>query len=211
MAQRLSPGDLGQQLLQNSLATALALGVLITALGPVSGAHLNPAVSLADWWASRGTDQGLQLTEVAAYGAAQVVGGLGGAVVANVMFDVPTALAVTERSGIGQMVGEVVATAGLVALVLTLVRTARTHLAAPAVAAWIGSAIWFTSSTSFANPAVTVGRMISDTFTGIAPSDAPAFVLAQLVGAALGVAIVAALHPLPARGAVDRGPVAIEV
>lgn len=211
MAQRLSPDDLGQQLLQNALATALALGVLITLLGPVSGAHLNPAVSLADWWASRGTGHGLTLAEAAAYGAAQVVGGLGGAALANVMFGVPTTLAVTERSGAGQLVGEVVATAGLVALVLTLVRTARTHVAAPAVAAWIGSAIWFTPSTSFANPAVTVGRTISDTLTGIAPSDVPAFVLAQLVGAAVGVAIVAVLHPHPARGAVDRGPVAIEV
>ena len=125
------------------------------------------------------------------------------------MFDVPTTVATTARGGTGQLVGEVVATAGLVALVLALVRSGRTHLAAPAVAAWIGSAIWFTSSTSFANPAVTVGRTVSDTFAGIAPADVPAFVAAQLVGTVLGVAVAALLRPrITPR---DREPVAIEI
>ncbi len=195
MARRLSPDDAGLQLLQNGAATMLALGVLIAVLGPVSGAHLNPAVAVADWWAARGTGVGLTGAEVGAYSAAQVTGGLVGAVLANLMFDVPTTLAATGRSGAGQLVGEVVATAGLVAVVLALVRAGRTHLAAPAVAAWIGSAIWFTSSTAFANPAVTLGRMLSDTFAGIAPLDVPAFLAAQLVGAGLGVAVVAVLQP----------------
>lgn len=214
-AQRLAPGDVGLQLLANTAATALTLGVLIVVLGPVSGAHLNPVVTLADWWTSRRAD-GPPLRVAGAYVAAQALGGLGGAVVANVMFDVPTTLATTARGGGGQLLGEVVATAGLVALVLGLVRTGRTHLAAPAVAAWIGAAVWFTSSTSFANPAVTLARTVTDTFTGIAPADAPAFVGAQLVGAVLGVGAVAVLHPTPARGTVRdarRGEdaVAIEV
>lgn len=209
-AERLSPADVGLQLLQNAWATALALAALITLLGPVSGAHLNPAVSFADWWATRGTGAGLTLRGAAAYAGAQVVGGLGGAVLANAMFDVPTTLATTGRGGPGPLLGEVVATAGLVALVLALVRTARTHLAAPAVAAWIGSAIWFTSSTSFANPAVTVGRAVSDTFAGIAPADVPPFVGAQLLGAAVGVAVVAVLQPSVRRPR-DADPVAIEV
>ncbi len=194
MAARLSD-DVGVQLAVNATVTALALVVLITVLGPLSGAHLNPVVSLADWWHSRGTDVGLSLPEAGAYAVAQCLGGLGGAILANIMFDVPTSLATTSRDGLGQLIGEVVATAGLVATILTLVRTARTHLAAPVVAAWIGAAIWFTSSTSFANPAVTLGRIASDTFTGIAPSSAPAFVMAQLVGAVLGVGIVTLLHP----------------
>ncbi|AEE44634.1 major intrinsic protein [Cellulomonas fimi ATCC 484] len=196
-ASRLSPDDVGLQLLQNSLATVLGLAVLITALGPVSGAHLNPVVSLADWWLGRRDGGGLSLREVGQYTVAQCTGAVLGAVLANAMFDVPTTIAGTDRVGGGLLVGEVVATAGLVGLILTLVRTERTTLAAPLVGAWIGAACWFTSSTSFANPAVTVGRIFSDTFAGIAPGSAAPLVAAQLLGAVVGVAGVVLLYPSP--------------
>jgi glycerol uptake facilitator-like aquaporin len=193
-AQRLSPGDVGLQLLENSTATFLGLTVLILMLGPVSGAHFNPVVSAADWLLGRRAGAGLTGLEVLAYTGAQVVGGIAGAVLANIMFDVPiTELSSTDRTGFNLFVGEVVATAGLVTLVFALVRTGRGALAAPAVAAYIGAAYWFTSSTSFANPAVTIGRVFSDTFAGIAPSAVPAFVLAQLIGAGIGVALAAYL------------------
>jgi glycerol uptake facilitator-like aquaporin len=193
-AQRLSPGDVGLQLLENSTATFLGLTVLILMLGPVSGAHFNPVVSAADWLLGRRAGAGLTGLEVLAYTGAQVVGGIAGAVLANIMFDVPiTELSSTDRTGFNLLVGEVVATAGLVTLVFALVRTGRGALAAPAVAAYIGAAYWFTSSTSFANPAVTIGRVFSDTFAGIAPSAVPAFVLAQLIGAGIGVALAAYL------------------
>ncbi|XBB66465.1 MIP/aquaporin family protein [Nocardioides sp. WV_118_6] len=196
-AQNLSPDDIGLQLLENSLATALGLGVLIVWLGPVSGAHLNPVVSLADWFLGRRDRTGLSLPHVGAYAAAQVVGGIAGAVLANVMFEVDQGLATQDRVTSGHLVGEVVATAGLVALVFALVRTGRTALAAPAVGAYIGAAYWFTSSTSFANPAVTLGRMFTDTFAGIAPGSVPAFVALQLAGLAVGVALTLALYPDP--------------
>ncbi|MBU2695574.1 MIP/aquaporin family protein [Pimelobacter sp. 30-1] len=196
-AQNLSPDDIGLQLLENSLATALGLGVLIVWLGPVSGAHLNPVVSLADWFLGRRDRTGLSLPHVGAYTVAQVVGGIAGAVLANVMFEVDQGLATQDRVSSGHLVGEVVATAGLVALVFALVRTGRTTLAAPAVGAYIGAAYWFTSSTSFANPAVTLGRMFTDTFAGIAPGSVPAFVALQLAGLAVGVALTLALYPRP--------------
>lgn len=194
-AQRLSPGDVGLQLLENSTATVLGLTAVILMVGPVSGAHLNPVVSLADWFVGRRAGTGLPLAEVGAYTVAQVVGAVGGAVLANLMFGVPTALSGTARATGPHLLAEVVATAGLVALVLSLVRTGRAAIAAPAVGAYIGAAYWFTSSTSFANPAVTVGRVFSDTFAGIAPASVPAFVAAQLVGLAVGLAIVLVLHP----------------
>ena len=195
-AQRLSPDDTGLQLLENSTATFLGLTVLILLFGPISGAHFNPVVSAADWLLGRRAGTGLSGREVVAYTAAQVVGAIAGAVLANVMFEVPvTELATTERSGTHLWVGEVVATAGLVALIFALARTGRGILAAPAVGAYIGSAYWFTSSTSFANPAVTVGRVFSDTFAGIAPGSVPGFVVAQLVGAGIGVALVGYLYP----------------
>ncbi|PZF81308.1 aquaporin [Jiangella anatolica] len=198
-AQRLSPDDTGLQLLQNSTATVLGLAVLILLFGPVSGAHFNPVVSVADWWLGRGSGTGLSGGAAGAYVVAQCAGGIGGALLANAMFSVDGGLATTERTGTGLLLGEVVATAGLVLLIFALVRTGRAALAAPAVGAYIGAAYWFTSSTSFANPAVTVGRIFSDTFAGIAPSSAPAFVAAQLVGAAVGVVLVLALYPAPAR------------
>lgn len=195
-AQRLSPDDVGIQLLENSTATFLGLTVLILLFGPVSGAHFNPVVSAADWLLGRRAGTGITGTEVGAYTAAQVAGGIGGAVLANVMFDVDlTELATTERTGGNLLVAEVVATAGLVALIFALARTGRGALAAPAVGAYIGAAYWFTSSTSFANPAVTVGRVFSDTFAGIDPASVPGFVVAQVVGAALGCAAIRYLYP----------------
>lgn len=194
-ASQLSPDDIGIQLLENSTATAFGLAVLILAFGPVSGAHFNPVVSLADWFLGRRSGAGLSLREVAAYSVAQCIGAIGGAFLANVMFSVDTAMSNKERASGGHLVGEVVATAGLLILIFALARSHRGALAAPAVGAYIGAAYWFTSSTSFANPAVTIGRMFSDTFAGIASSSVPAFVGMQLAGGALGVAIVLALYP----------------
>lgn len=200
-AGRLSPDDVGLQLLENSFATVFGLAVLITALGPVSGAHFNPVVSFADWWLGRRTSTGLTLREAGQYAVAQVLGAVLGSVLANAMFGVGTAISSTSRTGGGLLLGEIVATAGLVALIWSLVRTGRAASAAAAVAAWIGAAYWFTSSTSFANPAVTIGRVFSDTFAGIAPASAPPFIAAQVVGAILGVVAIAVLHPVPAPAA----------
>jgi glycerol uptake facilitator-like aquaporin len=199
-AQRLSPADLGLQLLENALATALGLTVLIAWLGPVSGAHLNPAVSIAAWWWGRRSGHrpggGLPARELGPYVAAQLSGGLSGSVLAAAMFGLPLVdVSTTERSSGGLLVGEVVATFGLVALVGALAAGRREVLAAPLVGCYIGAAYWWTSSTAFANPAVTVGRSITDTFAGIAPSSVAPFVLAQLAGAVLGLAALAVLHP----------------
>jgi glycerol uptake facilitator-like aquaporin len=194
-AQRLSAHDVGLQLLENSTATVFGLAVLILMLGPVSGAHFNPVVSLADWFLGRRTGMGLRLAEVGAYTLAQCAGAIGGAVLANAMFDVRAGIATTHRASGGHLIGEVVATAGLLILIFALARTHRGVLSAPAVGAYIGAAYWFTSSTSFANPAVTLGRIFSDTFAGIAPASAPAFILMQLVGAAVGVGCVLVLYP----------------
>ena len=195
MAQRLSPGDLGIQLLENTMATVLGLGVLILTLGPVSGAHFNPVVSLVDWWAGRRAGSGLPGREVVAYTAVQVAGGVLGALLANAMFAVPAGMSRTDRTDWRLWLAEVVATAGLVGVILALARTRRGDLAAPAVAAYIGAAYWFTASTSFANPAVTAGRAFSDSFAGIAPASVPAFVLAQVAGGAAGLAVVRLLYP----------------
>ena len=199
-AQQLSPDDVGLQLLENSLATVFGLGVLILLFGPVSGAHLNPLVSAADWVLSRRTAGGLTGREVVAYTAAQTVGAVLGAVLANAMFDLaPLQISDEVRASGGLWLGETVATAGLIALIFALARSGRAALSAGAVGTYIGAAYWFTSSTSFANPAVTVGRVFSDTFAGIAPASVPAFVLAQVVGAALGIGLVVALYPDVAR------------
>ena len=194
-AQQLSAGDVGLQLLENSTATVLGLTVLILMFGPVSGAHFNPVVTLADWFLGRRTGQGLSLPEVGAYTVAQVVGAVAGSVLANAMFEVGTSVSTTDRTSPGHLLAEVVATTFLVALIFTLARSDRGALAAPAVGAYIGAAYWFTSSTSFANPAVTVGRVFTDTFAGIAPSSAPPFVVAQIIGLAVGVVLVLALYP----------------
>lgn len=201
--QRLSPDDVGLQLFYNSTATVFGLAVLILMLGPVSGAHFNPVVSAADWLLGRRAGTGLSGRHVGAYAVAQTVGGVAGAVLANVMFDVPTQLSAKDRSDWHLWVAEIVATAGLVALIFALARTGRGAWSAPAVGAYIGAAYWFTSSTSFANPAVTVGRMWSDTFAGIAAASVPGFVVAQVVGGVIGLLLVRALYPDVARAAAD--------
>jgi glycerol uptake facilitator-like aquaporin len=191
MASRLSPDDVGLQLLENSLTTALGLAVLIVLLAPVSGAHFNPVVSLVDLIARRGR----QPVDTVAYLAAQIVGGIGGAILANAMFGISTAIATTERVDLGTLLGEVVATSGLILVILGLSRAGRPTWIAAAVGAYIGAAYWLTSSTSFANPAVTIGRIFSDTFAGIAPTSALPFIGAQLVGGAVGLAMGTLLFP----------------
>jgi glycerol uptake facilitator-like aquaporin len=202
-AQNLSGHDVGLQLLENSTATVFGLTVLILLFGPVSGAHFNPVVSLADWFVGRSTRSGLSLPDAGAYVVAQVVGAVGGALLANSMFAVPFSLSATDRFTGGHLIGEVVATAGLLALIFSLARSSRGAVAAPAVGAYIGAAYWFTSSTSFANPAVTVGRIFSDTFAGISAGSAPGYIAAQVLGAAIGVAVVLFLYPDAAKGAAD--------
>jgi glycerol uptake facilitator-like aquaporin len=163
--------DAGVQLLANSLATVLGLGVLIALLGPVSGAHFNPVVSFAAWLLGRRRRDGLSLGEAAAYAAGQSAGAIGGAVLANAMFGRPLVRWSTpDRFAAHLWLGEIVATADLITLIFGLTRTRRTHLAPAAVVSFIGTAYWFTSSTSFANPAVTIGRAFTDTFAGIAPA-----------------------------------------
>ena len=206
-AAALSPSDVGLQLLENSTATAFGLAVLILIFGPVSGAHFNPLVSAADWLLGRRSGTGLVLGDVLAYSAAQILGGIAGALLANAMFDLPVGqISSKDRVSVGHGLGEVVATAGLILLIFALARTGRAALSAASVGAYIGAAYWFTSSTSFANPAVTIGRMFSDTFAGIAPSSAPLFVGAQLLGAAVGLALVRFLFP-DAAVAADRAVV----
>lgn len=195
-AEQLSPNDVGLQLLENSTATVFGLTILILLFGPVSGAHFNPVVSAADWLLGRRAGTGLTGSEVGAYSLAQTVGAIAGAVLANIMFDIDiTELSGKDRTGSNLLVAEVVATAGLVALIFALARTGRGALAAPAVGAYIGAAYWFTASTSFANPAVTVGRMFSDTFAGIDPTSVPGFIAAQFVGGLVGIALVGYLFP----------------
>ena len=198
MAQRLSPADTGLQLLENSTATALGLAALILIFAPVSGAHLNPVVTLADFALGRRSATGPDAHTVAVFIPAQIAGGIGGAVLANLMFALPAATASTHARSAGHLwLGEVVATAGLILLIFSLGRTGRGHYGPAAVGAYIGAAYWFTSSTSFANPAVTIARAFTDTFAGIAPGSIGGFVLAQLLGATLGAALVAALYPVP--------------
>jgi arsenate reductase len=195
-AAQLSPSDVGLQLLENSIATAFALAVLILLFGPVSGAHFNPVVSLADWLLGRSHRTGISGLNALAYIVVQTLGGIAGALLANMMFDRQVLeIATKHRLTTGHLLGEVVATAGLIALIFALARTGRAGLSAAAVGAYIGAAYWFTSSTSFANPAVTIGRMFSDTFAGIAPGSVPGFVIAQIIGAVIGLALVMALYP----------------
>ncbi|MHA5053734.1 aquaporin [Streptomyces sp. SD15] len=184
--------DVGVQLLANSIATVFGLGILILLLGPVSGAHFNPVVTLAEWWTARRGGDGVTTREVAVYVPAQVVGAIAGAILADAMFGKPLVEWSThDRSAGHLLLGEVVATAGLILLIFGLARTNQLRFAPVAVASYIGAAYWFTSSTSFANPAVTIGRTFSDTFAGIAPGSLLGFIGAQLVGGVVGLALVA--------------------
>ena len=191
-ASRLSPDDVGLQLLENSLATGAALVALILALQPVS-ASFNPVVTLVE--VGLGLVRGLDAVVLV---VAQVLGGIVGAVLANLMFDLPAvSWSVHERVGTGLWLGEVVATFGLVLIVFGSVRSGRVETVAFTVGGYIAAAYWFTSSTSFANPAVTVARMFSDTFAGISPASVLPFILAQLVGGALALGAVRFLYPKP--------------
>jgi len=184
MASNLS-GDLLVALIANGISTVLVLGILILTLGPVSGGHFNPVVSIA-----LAIDQRFKAVRVAPYLAAQFAGAFAGAVLANVMFG-SAAIQVSSKGMVseGASIGEVVATAGLVFIILNLIKSKRAELIPVAVPAWIGTAYFFTSSTSFANPAATVGRIFSDSFAGIGPQSVPSFVIAQLLGAALGIVL----------------------
>jgi arsenate reductase len=190
-AARLTPGDVGLQLFENAAATAAALFAIILMFGPVSGGHFNPVVSLVD--ASFG---GLRWRHALAYAPAQVGGCIAGAVVANLMFSVSAvSISTKHRASPAHLFSEVIATLGLVLVIFALARTRRSATAPAAVGAYIGAAYFFTSSTSFANPAISVGRMLSDTFAGIAPASVPGFVVAQLIGGAVAVGVLRLLYP----------------
>jgi glycerol uptake facilitator-like aquaporin len=190
-AAELSPGDTGLQLFENAAATATGLFAFILIFGPISGAHLNPVVSLVD--ASFG---GLRWRQALAYIPAQILGCIGGAVAANAMFALPAlGISTHHRASPSHLFAEVIATLGLLLVIFSLARTRRGALAPAAVGAYIGSAYFFTSSTSFANPAIDIGRMFSDTFAGIAPASVPSFIVFQLVGGGVAIAAIRALYP----------------
>jgi glycerol uptake facilitator-like aquaporin len=190
-AQQLSPGNAGMQLFENAAATAAGLFAIILMFGGVSGAHFNPVVSFVD--AAFG---GLAWRDAVAYLPAQVAGCVGGAVFANVMFSkAAISISTNHRASGPHFLSEIVATLGLLLVIFALARSGRSKTAPTAVGAYIGAAYFFTSSTSFANPAITVGRMFSNTFAGIAPSSGPMFIAAQVVGAAVAVLVIKTLFP----------------
>ena len=190
-AARLSPGDTGLELLENAAATAAGLYAIILMFGPVSGGHFNPVVSFVD--AAFG---GLRWRDAAAYLPAQVAGCVAGAVVANLKFSLSSvSISAKDRASAAHFLSEIVATLGLILVIMALARSSRSMSAPAAVGAYIGAAYFFTSSTSFANPAITVGRMFSGTFAGIAPASAPAFIGAQIVGGVLAFIVVKTLYP----------------
>jgi arsenate reductase len=189
-AQQLSPGDLGLELLENALVTGGGLFVLIVIFGPISGGHFNPVVSFVA--ASTGD---LSWSEACFYLVVQVVGCVAGCALANAMYSVPMAFSTRPRASVGHFLAEVVATAGLVLAIFALKRNGNDKLIAIVVGTYIAAAYFFTSSTSFANPAITVGRMFTNTFAGIAPSSAPAFIGAEILGGFVGLIVLAALFP----------------
>ena len=190
-AQQLSPHAIGLELFENAAATAAGLFAIILMFGPVSGGHFNPVVSFVD--AAFG---GLSWSEAAAYLPAQVAGCVGGAIVANLMYSKAAVTISTHRRATGgHFLSEVVATLGLILVIFALARSDRSRSAPAAVGAYIGAAYFFTSSTSFANPAIAVGRMFSNTFAGIAPASVPVFVLAELVGGVLALVVIRLLYP----------------
>jgi arsenate reductase len=190
-AQQLSPGDVGLQLFENAAATAAGLFAIILMFGPVSGGHFNPVVSLVD-----ASFSGLRWRDAVAYAPAQIGGCIIGAIAANAMFaHAAVSISTKHRASPAHLLAEVIATLGLVLVIFSLARTRRGASAPAAVGAYIGSAYFFTSSTSFANPAISVGRMFSNTFAGIAPASVPSFVLAQLVGGAVAIGVVRVLYP----------------
>jgi arsenate reductase len=190
-AQRLSPGATGLELLENAAATAAGLFAIILMFGPVSGGHFNPVVSFADAFFG-----GLSWRDAAAYLPAQVAGCTAGAVIANLMFALPAVtLSAKHRATPAHFLSEVIATAGLLLVIFALARSGRSRSAPAAVGAYIGAAYFFTSSTSFANPAITIGRMFTDTFAGIAPASVPSFIAAQVTGGILAAGAIKALYP----------------
>jgi glycerol uptake facilitator-like aquaporin len=190
-AQTLSPGDVGLELFENAAATAAGLFTIILMFGPVSGGHFNPVVSLVD--AAFG---GLSARDALAYMPAQVAGCILGAIAANGMFSLAAvSISIHHRASAAHLFSEVIATAGLILVIFALARTKRSATAPAAVGAYIGAAYFFTSSASFANPAITVGRMFSNTFAGIAPASMPGFVVAQLIGGAAALLALRALYP----------------
>jgi len=190
-AAQLSPSDVGLQLFENAAATAAGLFTFILMFGPVSGAHFNPVVSLVD--ASFG---GLRWRHALAYIPAQVSGCIAGAITANAMFALSAiSISTKHRATPAHLLAEVVATLGLMLVIFSLARTRRGSLAAAAVGAYIGAAYFFTSSASFANPAIAIGRMFSDTFAGIAPSSVPTYIVAELIGGAVAIGVIGALYP----------------
>ena len=192
-AQRLSPRDVGLELLENAIVTGLGLYVLIVVFARVSGAHFNPVVTLVS-----AASRGVAWRDVPAYVLAQVLGCVLGAMTANAMFSrALISLSTHHRASGAHLLAEAIATAGLVVVIFALVRTRQQTLVAAAVGCYIAAAYFFTSSTSFANPAITVGRMFSNSFAGIAPASAPAFIIAQLLGGASGGALVAYLFSTP--------------
>lgn len=199
--------DAALRLLITAMVTALGLAVLILIFAPAGGAHFNPVVTLADWILGRHTSHGYSLGQASAVIGCQIVGAIGGAVLAEAMFAAPVlATSHHDRTGVPLLISEVVATAGLLMLIVTLARTGQLQHAAWSVGAWIGAAYWFTASTSFANPAVTIGRIFTSTYAGIAPASAPAFIAAQVAGGAVGTLLAVTIHPVPSRRARVKEP-----
>jgi glycerol uptake facilitator-like aquaporin len=190
-ARRLSPGDTGLELLENAAATAAGLYAIILMFGPVSGGHFNPVVSFVD-----AAFRGVSWRDAAAYLPAQVAGCIAGAIAANLMFALPAiSISVKHRATAAHFLSEIIATLGLMLVIFALARSGRSRVTPAAVGAYIGAAYFFTSSASFANPAITIGRMFSNTFAGIAPSSAPAFIAAQVVGGIVAIGLVRLLYP----------------